>query len=282
MSPLSATAWCRSRSAARSARRTVDARPAPELAQARASRSSMQVSRPTGRRKMVVFAVDEGILQVARYKTPDPLGFFFQKRALEVRTVADPRPDPAGVQQADGGAGARRRRRRGDRRQPESVQAQARTSRSRTGRASSTSAPKERELTYDVPDYFNGTLRVMAVAVAADAIGTFEKRAIVRGDFVISPNVPMVAAPGRRVRGHGRASPTTSWARGKGASVTLALEDVQAPGGRRRRRGRADHRRAARRRRATFKLKATAQLGSASADVHRVARGQDRQSSRPT
>jgi uncharacterized protein YfaS (alpha-2-macroglobulin family) len=35
---------------------------------------------------MIVFAVDEGILQVADYKAPDPLGFFMQKRALEVRT----------------------------------------------------------------------------------------------------------------------------------------------------------------------------------------------------
>jgi uncharacterized protein YfaS (alpha-2-macroglobulin family) len=34
----------------------------------------------------VVFAVDEGILQVARYQPPDPLAFFFQKRSLDVRT----------------------------------------------------------------------------------------------------------------------------------------------------------------------------------------------------
>ena len=30
--------------------------------------------------------MDEGILQVAGYRTPDPLGFFFEKRALQVRT----------------------------------------------------------------------------------------------------------------------------------------------------------------------------------------------------
>src|SRR5882762_1679380 len=36
--------------------------------------------------RIAVIAVDEGILQVAGYHTPDPLGFFFQKRALEVRT----------------------------------------------------------------------------------------------------------------------------------------------------------------------------------------------------
>ncbi|MDR1024941.1 MAG: hypothetical protein LBL56_04380, partial [Treponema sp.] len=37
--------------------------------------------------KIVVYAVDEGILQLAGYQTPDPLAFFFRKRALQVRTV---------------------------------------------------------------------------------------------------------------------------------------------------------------------------------------------------
>ena len=37
--------------------------------------------------KIIVFAVDEGILQVARYQTPNPLKFFFEKHALEVNTM---------------------------------------------------------------------------------------------------------------------------------------------------------------------------------------------------
>ena len=36
--------------------------------------------------RVVVFAVDEGILQVAHYKLGDPLKFFFRKRMLEVQT----------------------------------------------------------------------------------------------------------------------------------------------------------------------------------------------------
>src|SRR5690606_37876855 len=36
--------------------------------------------------KLVVFAVDEGILQVANYHNPDPLASFYKKRALEVET----------------------------------------------------------------------------------------------------------------------------------------------------------------------------------------------------
>jgi uncharacterized protein YfaS (alpha-2-macroglobulin family) len=45
-----------------------------------------------------------------------------------------------------------------------------------------------------VPDYFNGTLRVIAVAVSADAIGVAEEKAIVKNPFVISPNVPNVCS----------------------------------------------------------------------------------------
>ena len=38
--------------------------------------------------RVAVLAVDEGILQVARYRSPDPLGYFFQKKMLEVRDLA--------------------------------------------------------------------------------------------------------------------------------------------------------------------------------------------------
>jgi uncharacterized protein YfaS (alpha-2-macroglobulin family) len=52
-----------------------------------------------------------------------------------------------------------------------------------------------RQLTYQVPDYFNGELKVMAVAVAADAVGAATKTTEIRGDFVINPNVPTFVAP---------------------------------------------------------------------------------------
>ena len=44
---------------------------------------NVSASRPT---QAVVYVVDEGILQVARYTLPDPLGYFFRKQALEVGT----------------------------------------------------------------------------------------------------------------------------------------------------------------------------------------------------
>ena len=58
------------------------------------------------------------------------------------------------------------------------------------------SGPQERELTWQVPETFNGTLRVMAVAVNEDAIGVFEKKTLSRGDFVLSPNAPLTVTPG--------------------------------------------------------------------------------------
>jgi len=150
--------------------------------------------------KIVVFAVDEGILRVADYKQPDPLAYFFQKRALQVRTaqILDLiLPEFARFQAAlqpggdDEGAAAI-----GANLNPFKRKAQKPVA---YWSGVIDAGPKEKELVYDVPDYWNGTLRVMAVAVAPDAVGTFDKKSIVRGDFVISPNAPLVLAPGDEV-----------------------------------------------------------------------------------
>ncbi|MEK6664377.1 MAG: alpha-2-macroglobulin [Pseudomonadota bacterium] len=147
--------------------------------------------------KIVVYAVDEGILQVARYKTPDPLGYFFQKRALEVRTsqILDlilpefkrlmALSAPGGDQEGALGKNLNPFKRK--REKPVAFWS-----------GIIEAGPKEKELVYNVPDYFNGTLRVMAVAVAVatDSIGTSERRAQIRGDFVLNPNVPTFVTPG--------------------------------------------------------------------------------------
>ncbi len=144
--------------------------------------------------RIALFAVDEGILQVAHYRTPDPLGHFFRKRALDVSTrqILDlilpgfrdsMLSAPGGDEGALLGANLNPFRRK-------------------------TEAPvawwagivdagsDERTLHWQVPDYFNGRLRIMAVAVNDAAIGIAERSAIVRGDFVLSPNAPVTAAPG--------------------------------------------------------------------------------------
>src|SRR5581483_5943991 len=125
-------------------------------------RIKYQSDRPT---KMVLFAVDEGILRVADYKTPDPLGYFFQKRALGVRTaqILDlilPEYQrllnalaPGGDEEGAIGANLNPFKRKQNK--PVAFW---------SGILDASTTTKE--LVYDVPDYFNGTLRVMAVAVA--------------------------------------------------------------------------------------------------------------------
>lgn len=145
--------------------------------------------------RLVLFAVDEGILQVAAYKSPDPLGFFFQKRALEVSTmqILDlilPEFRQLGLAAAPGGdaEGLLGKHLNPFRRKGEKPVAFW------SGIVDADSSA--RELKYTVPDYFNGTLRVMAVAVTDDRVGVHESRTLVRGDFVLSPNAPTTVSPG--------------------------------------------------------------------------------------
>jgi uncharacterized protein YfaS (alpha-2-macroglobulin family) len=155
--------------------------------------------RLTARRpaRALVMAVDEGVLQVARHATPDPLGFFMAKRALEVQThqILDlilPEFRLLGLPSAPGGdrAGALGRNLNPFKRRRDPPVAYW-SGLVETG-------PEARELVYDVPAHFNGTLRLMAVGVADDAVGSAERRALVRAPFVLSPNLPTFAAPGDR------------------------------------------------------------------------------------
>src|SRR5206468_8328747 len=53
-----------------------------------------------------------------------------------------------------------------------------------------------REVVYDVPDFFDGTLKLMAVAVSNEATGSADRDALIRGPFVVTPSVPVLAASG--------------------------------------------------------------------------------------
>lgn len=145
--------------------------------------------------RIVLFAVDEGILQVARYENPKPLEFFFQKRALAVGTVQIldlllPEFRRLELSAAPGGDG-------------ESLLSQHLNPFKRKGEKPMTfwsgildADAVTREVKFVVPDYFNGSLRVLAVAAADDRIGVHTGSVVVRGDFVLSPNAPTTVSPG--------------------------------------------------------------------------------------
>jgi len=150
--------------------------------------------RASRRSRIVVFGVDEGILQVAAWRNPDPLGFFFEKRALEVdtRQILDlllpefqklTQSAPGGDAEGGGAKYLNPFKRRRDK--PVAFWS-----------GIVEAGPQPATFRYTVPDSFNGSMRLVAVAVAEDSIGVASATTVARGDFVILPNAPLSVAPG--------------------------------------------------------------------------------------
>lgn len=154
---------------------------------------TMKVSSPEPTR-VVVFAVDEGILQVARYKNPDPLGYFFQKRQLSVDTVQIldlilPEFKKLMQMMAPGGDGEE---------EPASFINPFKRKHDKPAVYWSgiVDLNGEKEFSYQVPETFNGSMRVIAVAVNDGRIASVTESTQVRGDLIVQPNAPFMVAPG--------------------------------------------------------------------------------------
>jgi uncharacterized protein YfaS (alpha-2-macroglobulin family) len=154
-------------------------------------------SRPS---RLVIFAVDEGILQVANYQTPQPLDYFLQKRALEVTTrqmldLILPEYELIRELSASGGGMAMEAMSRA---LGKNLNPFARKVDKPAAFWSGIveAGPDQRSVSFEIPEGFSGELRVMAVAVSEEAMGSAQQSSLVRGPFVISPNLLTVAAPG--------------------------------------------------------------------------------------
>ncbi|AAU04014.1 alpha-2-macroglobulin family protein [Rickettsia typhi] len=152
--------------------------------------------RTTNPCKIIIFAVDEGILSFADYQTPDPINYFMNDKALEVRTsqimdlilpehhllmksyIASPPGDSF-----------------------------INVSRNLNPFKRNSQPPvtfwsgilesdlNEREITFDIPSYFNGTLRVIGIASSLDTIGVSKTDLLVQSDLIINTNLPLFVAP---------------------------------------------------------------------------------------
>ncbi len=173
--------------------------------------------------KILLFGVDEGILQVARYQDPDPLNHFFKKRALEVSTrqildlilpeysiVKRKLMEPGGGASALLGKNLNPFKRKRDK----AVVFWS-------GILDSSS--REQTLDFTVPDYFNGKMRILAVSVSASAMDAVSDSVFVRGPFVLSPNVPTFVSPSDTFKVSVGVSNNVKGS-GKDADVRVSLE----------------------------------------------------------
>lgn len=152
-------------------------------------------SRESGR--VVVFAVDEGVLSATDFRTPAPLDHLLRNRALDVETrqMFDLiMPDQArlagrlpafggGMDGAGGGRFLNPFKRRGD--PPLAVWSSLIPVSSEGGRFS-----------FTVPESFSGEVRIMAVGATAGAVGSAEARLTARGPVTLTPQLPLAVAPG--------------------------------------------------------------------------------------
>jgi uncharacterized protein YfaS (alpha-2-macroglobulin family) len=138
-------------------------------------------------------AVDEGILQLTRFASPDPNGYYFGKRRLAV----DIRDDYAHLIDANGAA-AGDIRQGGDTGGAGLPVVPTKTVALFSGMVKLDSAGKA-VIPLDLPD-FNGGLRLMAVAFGTSGIGHAEAQMPVRDPVVAEISLPRFLAPDDKAR----------------------------------------------------------------------------------
>lgn len=146
----------------------------------------------------VIWAVDQGILQVANYKFTDPLDFFFSKKSLDVKTfqILDqilPEFSKMMLSYAASGGDAEKDRLL--------YAAQVNPFKRKNEKpvvywSGIINVDQETQVTYTPPESYNGTLKVMALSVSDDQIGHASQEMIIRDDFTLKPNAPTTLAPG--------------------------------------------------------------------------------------
>ncbi len=166
-----------------------------EVVAASASRSKTKQTiriKTKANAQVTVAVVDEGILQLKNFKTPDPHGFFYQKRALEVGShdlYALLFPELSLASRSSSGG--------------DGYDLERRVNPLSNGRVRlvavwsgilETGFDGEAEFTVDIPQ-FSGDLRVMAVAYKDDAFGSASHSMKVADPIVISTGVPRFLSP---------------------------------------------------------------------------------------
>ena len=149
--------------------------------------------------RVMLFAVNTGILQVANYSIPKPLKHFFQKAALQVETYQilslllpeyNVLREVAKIGGSDfeefGGIDAPLTNPFGRKTLPPVAFYSG---------IINTNANTPKTVTFDIPEYFNGGVNIYAVAAAPGRVGSADTDVRVQSPVVISVSAPLVVAP---------------------------------------------------------------------------------------
>ncbi len=158
------------------------------------SRQTVEVSTTPGA-QVTIAVVDEGILQMNNYKTPDPFDYFYQKRALEVKSYdlyARIFPELNRFLSSTGGDLALELGKRVNpftNKRIKLISLWSGILPANNGKAS---------FTFDIPQ-FSGSLRVMAVSWKGRHFGSAETNITVADPIVISTALPRFLTPGDEI-----------------------------------------------------------------------------------
>ena len=152
--------------------------------------------------RILIWAVDEGIHLVSKYQAPDPLKKLLPTAALEVDTyqlldVLLPEFTLLRKALAIGGGGDGEAG-------PAIPTLELGLNPFKRRRDAPViywsgfvpCGPDRKEVFYQLPEYFAGRLKIMAVAVASDSVGVGQEQSVVKGDFVLTATTPLFVIPG--------------------------------------------------------------------------------------
>ncbi|MBI3235821.1 MAG: alpha-2-macroglobulin family protein, partial [Bacteroidetes bacterium] len=160
-------------------------------------RQTVKVKTTAGSDAEVTLAIiDEGILNIKGYKTPDAYSFFYQRRALDVSSYdiyPFLMPDIGGKKSKTGGDAYMAQKEMDGRANP--------LANNRINLVAFWSGPLklnaqgEASYTFDVPQ-FSGSLRIMALVHKGKGFGSAEKKLVVSDPIILSPSIPRFLSPG--------------------------------------------------------------------------------------
>ena len=151
--------------------------------------------------RLMIFATNNGILQVAKYNLPNPIAHFFQKAALQVntfQTLSLLLPEYKILREfaKTGGGDYDAGDETGAIANPFARRLQAPVA--FYSDIISATAGTPGTVTFNIPDDFNGEIKVYAVAAAASAAGSAATATHVMSPIMISANTPLFVAPNDR------------------------------------------------------------------------------------